>query len=93
MFKCSTCRCSGISNGNFPTNSNTNNDLNIALAQVFEITKSLAINVAQMSTQMNLMLNNPIYRQQNSSTSATSDTFSRSNLYVELREYEERKKS
>ena len=51
VFKCSTCRCSGINNSNSP--SNTNNDLNIALAQVFEIVKSLAINVAQMSTQMN----------------------------------------
>ena len=93
MFKCSTCRCSGISSSNSPTNSNTNNnDLNIALAQVFEIVKSLAVNVAQMSTQMNLMLNNPISRQQNSMTNAASDTFSRSDLYVELREYEERKK-
>ena len=38
------------------------------------------------------MLNNPISRQQNSSTNTASDTFSRSDLYVELREYEERKK-
>ena len=94
LFKCSVCRCNGTSNSNLPTNSTTSSsELNIALAQVFEIVKSLAVNVAQMSKQMTLMLNSQTNsRQQNSSTGAVSDTFSRSDLYVELREYEERKK-
>ena len=94
LFKCSVCRCNGTSNSNLPTNSTTiSSELNIALAQVFEIVKSLAVNVAQMSKQMTLMLNSQTNsRQQNSSIRAVSDTFSRSDLYVELREYEERKK-
>ena len=45
LFKCSSCRCSNTSSSSGNT-SGTTSELNTALIQVFEIVKSLAVNVA-----------------------------------------------
>ena len=69
--------------------------MSLAIAQVFEIVKSLAINVAQLTSQVGILLNNSNGSQQigNQHTShSPSGSITRDNLYVELREYEERKK-
>ena len=69
----------------------------MALAQVFEIVKSLAVNLAQLTNQVSILLGSAgsngsqqIGNQGGSHSSSGSIT--RDNLYVELREYEERKK-
>ena len=92
LFKCSSCRCSSGSTGGNTSGNPT--ELNTALIQVFEIVKSLAVNVAQMSNQLNILINhNQTNAHQQIGQGATnSGNFSRDNLYVELREYEERKK-
>ena len=86
------CRCSN----NSATSPNNNSDMNLALAQVFEIVKSLAVNVTQLTSQVSLLLsnagNNGSHQVSNQDGSPLSGSITRDNLYVELREYEERKK-
>ena len=90
VFKCNVCRCSNNS-----SIGSDNSDMNLALAQVFEMVKSLATNVAQLTSQVSLLLSNTDGSQQIGNldrSHSSSGSITRDNLYVELREYEEQKK-
>ena len=90
-FKCSACL---NNNANSITRSNDNSDMGLAIKQLFEIVKSLSVNMANlvqnvqtMTERLDSTINNQV---NNSSTNATH--LDRKNLYVELFEFEERKK-
>ena len=83
-YVCSACRYQSKANGN--TSNNNSSITNVS--QLFETVKSLANDVARLTQQVSLLINN----NQRQTVGENSQIIDRQNLYVELREFEERKK-
>ena len=82
-FVCSNCRCQTSQNSSAEP---TVSAISASMSQLHEIVKGLAETVANLTQQVTLLISNPPQQQQ------SSGTFTRESLYVEMREFEERKK-
>ena len=87
-FICGLCRCKPSSS---KRTGPSNSDTSVALTQIFEIVKALAVNVAKMSEVMNRVCESGIQSRE-TSRAVGSESFGRRELYAELYEFEERKK-
>ena len=100
-YTCTSCRCaptrvpsSAASNTQMH---DTNGEWNVAVGQVLEIVKSLAANMNQLSSTVNMLLNDREKKEQPVPNSQTppqnlEPTLAKKDLYTELWEFEERKK-
>ena len=99
-FVCSACRCKGNLQLSSDTSSSPSSPMSDpAMLQLFNIVKSVAESVAQMTQQVNHLVNisqkfSPSSSNSPSAVSQNSsqNILSRENLYVEMREFEERQK-
>ena len=83
-FVCSKCRCAPqVSN----SPSNSNDDGSTPISQLFQIVQSLAVTVTNLSKQVSVLLANSSQQ-----PLACNNLINREDLYIEMREFEERKK-
>ena len=90
-FVCCSCRCKPSNNDSL-TSSNSMSSDNIAVSQLFETVKSLAASVIELRNQVSDLTNQISSQAQRNYSDNPSNSFSRNDLYSEIREYEERKK-
>ena len=89
-FICSKCRCSSrTQSGNLTVGGN---DDVTPLSQLYQIVQALTVSVTKLTQQVTTLINQPMNPPLQSESSANLNLISRESLYVEMREFEERKK-
>ena len=87
-FICSKCRCSSrTQSGNSTVGSN---DEETPLSQLYQIVQALTVSVTKLTQQVSTLINQPMNPP--IQTEPSANLISRESLYVEMREFEERKK-
>ena len=87
-FKCSQCRLRVANQAGASASRNSNSELEQTVSQVFQMVRSLAVAVAELSNTVKTLSSLP----QGASANNSATILDRKELYSELFEFEERKK-